>query len=562
MILDYNPALGCYYLRVDRADRGLVRSLIQEHGLDFSTSASTANEAVLLTREPYAAAAFSAHATPRARATMEDMLREIETSWAPDSETTYWCPPVLGDDGKPLRLWPFQRASVAYALRRTNTLVGDQPGLGKTPIAISVANEIQARHVLVICPANIRRQWERRIRQWSRQSYEQGRRCIVHSITNSRRGVAPVDDYPATWNIVSYDLARTAAIGTALARQRYDLVILDEAHYLKTIDSRRSRAIFGGGEKRLFPPILGNATRCLALTGTPLPNRPAEAYNIARHLCHDAIDWLSEEAFTERFNPCVMIEKERADGTPYRIRDERTGRHAELQNRLRANFMVRHLKREVMPQLHMPVFDLIQVEETGAVKQVLEAEKLLDFDPDSLDGADMAILGHVAEVRHQMGVAMAPQIADYVKMLLDGGEEKLVVFAWHVDVLNTLERGLRRYGSVRIDGSTSAAAKDHLVRQFVADPGIRVALGNIQAMGTGTDGLQEVCCHGLIAEPSWTPGENLQCFDRLDRGGQLGTVQGDIFVAPGSIAERVLASALRKLAVTDAVLDKRLETVW
>ena len=552
MRLDYNPATQAYILRIPRSDGELVQQLVREQGMNFSTSASDSQNAVLFTKEPYAAAAFADIATDRAKGAMGGMLDEINASFAP---TTSWRPSWSPPHEE---LWDFQCADLEYALRRTNCLVGDQPGLGKTPIAISYANEIGARHVLVVCPANIRRQWERKIGQWSRVCWDLGRRTILHSISSSRRGVAPTADYPATWNIVSYDLARTPAIGTALARQRYDLVILDEAHYLKTTDAGRTRAIFGGGENRRFDPIGAQASRIMALSGTPLPNRPREAYTLARALCFDSIDWLSEEGFKTRFNPSALIEGERADGTRYRYVDERTGRHAELQNRLRANFMTRHLKREVMTQLKLPIYDLIRVDETGAVKQALAAERLLDINPDDLAGADAAVLGHVAVVRHMMGVALAPQVADYVAMLVDGGEEKLVVFAWHVDVLDILETKLRQYGTVRIDGSTSPSKKDALITQFIKDPRITIALGNIQAMGTGTDGLQEVCFHGLIAEPSWVGGENLQCFDRLDRGGQREQVQGEIFVAPGSIAERILASALRKLVVTDAALDKRL----
>lgn len=219
--------------------------------------------------------------------------------------------------------------------------------------------------------------------------------------------------------------------------------------------------------------------------------------------------------------------------------------------------MTRHLKREVMPQLHMPVFDLIQVEETGPVKQALKAESLLDIDPENLEGADATILGHVAEVRRMMGVALAPQVADYVEMLLDGGEEKLVLFAWHVEVMNLLEQRLAKYGLIRIDGTTGATRKEQRVKKFIEDQSIQVALGNLLSMGTGTDGLQHVSCHALIAEPSWTPGENEQCFDRLDRGGQTRVVQGDIFVAPNSFAERILASALRKMSTTHKALDRR-----
>ncbi len=551
MELDFNSVTGAYILRVPSQHKDLIQLLMKEHGMDFSMSASTADTAVLFTREPYAAASFADVATPAAYDTLKGILHEINSSWAPDTSSKFWCPPDRA-------LWGFQGADVDYALRRKHTLIGDQPGLGKTPTAICIANEMGAKHVGVVCPANIRQQWERRIREWSRMSWEHGRHCIVHSITSGRRGVAPTADYPATWNIVSYDLARTIPIGSALARQEYDLLIFDEAHYLKTIDSKRTRALLGGGATRHFPPIASKAAHVLALTGTPLPNRPREAYTLARSLCWDSIDWASEDVFKQRFNPSKLIEGTRSDGSTFRYVDERSGRFGELQNRLRGNFMVRHLKREVMTQLQMPVFDVITMDETGPVKAALEAERLLDIDPEQFDGKDMAILGHVAVVRHQMGLALAPQIAEYIDMLIDGGEDKLVVFGWHIDVLDILEKAWAKHGVVRIDGRDSGVSKDRKVRRFIEDPSISICLGNTLAMGTGTDGLQDVAYHALICEPDWTPGTNIQAFDRLDRGGQSRKVQGDIFVAPNSIAERILSSALRKLRVTDAALDKRL----
>jgi SWI/SNF-related matrix-associated actin-dependent regulator of chromatin subfamily A-like protein 1 len=542
MILDYNNSTGAFFLRVQRGE-GDPQVLMKEYGLDLSVTATTASEAVLLTHEPYAAASFGPYATPYARAQLHGILTEIDKSWAPTSNANIKVP--IDQE-----LWPFQKASVAYALQRRNTLIADQPGLGKTPIAISFANEIGARRVLVICPANIRLQWARKIREWS--TMPSG--FLVYPIIASRYGVHP----NAEWTIVSYDLARTEAIGRALARGHYDLLILDEAHYVKTVDSKRTRAIFGGGDNRLFAPFSDRSDRILGLTGTPLPNRPREAYTLARGLDFDAIDWMSEDKFKARFNPSMIGQGVRDDGTEYRYVDERSGRHAELQNRLRANFMVRHLKREVMPQLKLPVYDLVQVEETGPVKQALRAEALLDIDPEMLEGADAEVLGHIAVVRRQMGVAIAPQVADYAEMLLDGGEDKIVIFAWHIEVLNIIERKLARYGVLRIDGSTSATAKLRRVDQFVKDPSFHFMVGNTLSLGTGTDGLQAVSSHALLAEPEWVPGNNEQAIDRLDRGGQTRTVQADLFVAPNSILERILASALRKRQTTHKALDLRM----
>lgn len=542
MILDYIDATKAFTLRVPRSEGIDVQALIREHGLDLSLPATTAQTAVLFTREPYCAAAFHEYATPHAHSRLDSILAEIKASWASDSKANVACPCDQ-------ELWGFQRADVAYALRRKSTLIGDQPGLGKTPVAICFANEIKAKRVLVVCPASIRLQWVKRIREWTTMLYP----YTIHPILSSRNGVHPA----ANWTVVSYDLARTEAIGKALAKYHYDLLILDEAHYLKEVTSGRTRALFGGGAVRHFEPLAERAERILALTGTPLPNRPREAYTLSRALCWDAIDWMSEDKFKERYNPSMKVEVvDPATGRKKFFIDERTGRHSELQNRMRGNFMVRHLKREVMTQLHMPVYDLIQVDETQAVKQALKAESLLDIDPEHLEGANAEVLGHVAVVRRQMGEAMAPQVAEYVEMLLDGGEEKLVLFAWHIEVLNILEARLKKYGTVRIDGSTSSAKKERLVEKFVTDPAIQIAMGNILSMGVGTDGLQKVSCHALIAEPDWTPGNNIQAFDRLDRGGQTRTVQGDIFVAPNSFAERVLASALRKNQVIHRALDR------
>src|SRR5579859_1300689 len=122
-----------------------------EHGLDFSASASRPGEAVLFTKQPYAAVAFYQYATERAQAQLIGLQGQIDASWAKESQGHIKVP----DDEE---LAPFQIAGVEYALQRQCTLFGDVPGLGKSPEAIAFCNEIGAKRVLVICPANIRLQ--------------------------------------------------------------------------------------------------------------------------------------------------------------------------------------------------------------------------------------------------------------------------------------------------------------------------------------------------------------------------------------------------------------------
>lgn len=537
MRLDYHDATRKFTLNVQRweADAGQI---MKEHGLDRSTVLSNDLEDVLFTPEPYAAVAFYEYATERAQAALAQLQAEIEGSWAKESGAHIDCPADL-------ELSPFQKAGVEYCLRRNNALIGDQPGLGKTMQAICLANEMKAKRVLILCPANIRLQWVKRIREWTTLRWP----FTVYPILHGKHGVHP----DAAYTVVSYDLARTPSIGRALAKGHYDLLVLDEAHYLKTIDSKRTRAVFGGGDAPEFEYLSARAAYTLALTGTPLPNRPREAYTLARGLCFDSIDWMSEDRFSMRFNPSEQ--RETAAGKLY-IKED-VGRSGELQARLRANFMVRRLKREVLPQLKLPALDIVHVDEDAHVKAALKAESMLDIDPENLEGVDATLLGQVSTVRRMMGIAIAPHAADYVDMLLQGGEDKVVVFAWHTQVLDILEKNLARYHPLRIDGSTSATRKQGIIEAF-KNPRHHLLLGNLLSMGTGTDGLQEVCQRGVAAECDWTPGNNEQAIDRLDRMGQEGSVLFDFLVARGSFSERVLGTSLRKKQQTHLALDRRM----
>jgi SWI/SNF-related matrix-associated actin-dependent regulator 1 of chromatin subfamily A len=539
VILDYVPQTDAFTLILPRSEGPLIRKLMEEHGLDFSKSGSTSAEALLFTHEPYAAVAFWDHATPAAHMQLRSLRNQIDTSWAKDTGFRFKCP--SGEEA-----WPFQNAGVEYALNRRNTLFGDVPGLGKTVQFIGYCNEIEAKRVLVVCPASIRLQWARMIRRWSTMPWPYN----VYTILKGRDGVHP----HAAWTVISYELARQAGIGEALSKLRWDVIGLDEAHYVKTVDAARTRAIFGGGEERHFAALASRAEAVHCLTGTPLPNRPREAYVLADGICPDAIGFMSEDAFRQRFNPAIRLYDDRHDRWYI---DERTGRHSELQARLRANFMVRREKAAVMTQLKIPEYDLIRLEEDGPIRAALKAERLLGIDPDHLPGPTDPIFGEISTIRKQMGVAMAPHAADYVEMLLLGGEEKIVVYGWHIEVLNIIQAKLRRYGVVRIDGSTSPTQKESRVNAFRTDPAVRVIMGNLMSLGTGTDGLQDVCGRAVLAEPDWVPGNNIQCVDRLDRGGQTRTVLADFLVVPGSLSEKILGKAITKLDTVDKVLDRR-----
>lgn len=529
-----------FILRVPSAQKKDIANLMAYRGLTFSTSASSRSEAVLWATNPYALADM-AEADNTALAPFK---REIELSRALDGKGTRKLPP-----GK--ELWDYQKATLDYLLARKGGIDGDQPGLGKTPTAIAYCNEREAQRILVICPASVRIQWSKRIEEWSTIP-----RVHVSVMLKVKDGIHPTAHY----QVLSYDAARNPAIIRAISKYKWDVMICDEAHKMKNIDALTTRAILGNSRGEYqhgdikVKAIAAHSREHLALTGTLLLNRPSECYNLFRFFDHEAIDFMSEDDFKERYNK--QADMKTIEGKRFKL--ESTSLELELQNRLRVHVLARHEKKDVLKFMKPPRYSIVTCEENGAVRGALDAEGMLGISIEEVQTTkDFEILGHIAEARRLMGIALAPQIIDYATDFLEGSDEKLCIFGWHLDVLTLFEEGLSRFGTVRIDGSKSPNARHSAVDRFINDDSIRVFIGNIQAAGTGLDGLQTVCSRCYLAEPDWVPAQNEQAVSRLDRIGQENLVSAEIFVAPGSISEKILVKALEKMNVIHRVLDAK-----
>ena len=517
-----------------------VETLAKDAGLTLSTTASRSRgHNVYFTPEPHAVLHLWNHADEKARAALQPLRTEWERSNMNEAPKGFSVPvPEFCE------LMPFQIAGVHYARDRSNCLIGDAPGLGKTIQAIALANLRGCKRVLVVCPANVRPQWARQIKIWATLP-----KVVVYPVFKSSDGVHPTANYVIT----SFEVARDGLWDT-LRSYNWDLLVIDEGHYLKTPDAARTRALFGASRQSKCRyagtgGISERAEQIVALTGTPLPNRPRECYTLANALDPSSVDWMNFNAFKDRFNPGG---RDMDSGATW----EYTARLPELNARLRCNFMVRRLKEDVLKDLPAKRYEIVPVEMTGKIAMALHAEKMLDFDEEEmLRRSGGKIDGAISTVRRQMGEAMAPAVLEHLLTLLDGGVEKLVVFAHHHSVLAVIQGGLERHGVLRVDGNTSAKGKHGAVEKFKFDPRLKVFLGQMQSIATGTDGLQDVATHCVLAEGSWVAADNEQAVDRLHRMGQKGSVLAQIMVAPGSISERILGRSIAKGRVVQRVLD-------
>ena len=549
-MLKFNESNNSFILFTNEVEKA------EAAGLTLSTTIrGPAGEKVYFTADhnkkpafnPYAVLEFYDDADDIARSHLENLIQDYRDSWADDSDIDFPCP-----DGK--EYLPFQRAGISYCLDRKHCIIGDEPGLGKTIQAIGVANALDAKRILVLCPASIRRNWRREIYDWSTIPDVK-----VHPVFKGTDGV------PATANYVicSYGLASiNMKIFNELVSGEWDLVITDEGHYLKTSDALRTRAVFGGGHNNTNPDLKFNpfykdwiaqkANKIVSLTGTPLPNRPREAYTQARGLDWGAIDYLSQDAFMFRFNPATEL----ANG--YNL--EEKGRLPELNARLRANLLVRRLKKDVLPQLPDKRYEMTYIDPDGAIEKVLAKEALVEFNPHEIFTTGFKLDGTpISTLRREMGEAMVPRVIDYMKYLLDIAEiPKVILYANHTSVIFALAEALEKYGVVLHRGGMSDKAKDASVQEFVHGKP-RVFLGQIKTMD-GVDGLQHVASDVVFAEPDWTPGVNEQCVDRAHRIHQHDNVVAHFLLVEGSFNEKVLNIVLDKTGDIHSSLDKRLVT--
>jgi len=131
-------------------------------------------------------------------------------------------------------------------------------------------------------------------------------------------------------------------------------------------------------------------------------------------------------------------------------------------------------------------------------------------------------------VRHATGVAKAPYVAEFVKLLLESGQQVLL-FGWHRDVYQIWAEKLADYKPCMYTGTESPTQKQKAKEAFMSGES-RVMLISLRA-GAGIDGLQDCCSTVVFGELDWSPGVHEQCVGRIHRDGQTEPVQAYFLIS-------------------------------
>ena len=466
----------------------------------------------------------------------------VEASRAADASIEIPAPPGLA-------YLSFQRAAIAYMADRAGVLLADEPGLGKTVEVLGVLNIRVIRRVLVICPASLRLNWAAEAGKWLVVPREIGIETMP-------------DDHGLSMTIGSYEWAvKNAAM---LTMADWDLMVCDEAHYLKSERSARTRATLGYWDGEDIAGIRASARRLFLLTGTPEPNRPVELWPLLHAL--DPAAWRNKLWYGKRYCGATYT----GYGWDFTGSNPRTT--AELQEKLRSTVMIRRLKRDVMPELPAKVRQVIELMPSGAAASAVEAEAQ---EAAATGAGDLltesgwrerisGVMGNgkayafteCATARHRVALASVAHVAGHVAMLRDSGQ-KVIVFAHHRDVQDHLADALGD-GVVVYRGGMDDGARDEVVRRFQEDGDVRVMIAALSnAVGYTATAADVV----VFAELDWVPGIMTQAEDRAHRIGATGSLLIQYVVMAGSIAARMGKVLVEKLQVTEGGLDHVAATV-
>ena len=325
-----------------------------------------------------------------------------------------------------LTLYPYQEEGVAWLTEsdRANQYLADEMGLGKTVQAIEAMKRLGVTRPLVICPASAVSNWRLEWRTWG---------------SAGRLG------------ITSY--GRLIRHYRKIRKGGWDLVILDEAHYVKTPSAKRARHAL---------TIASEAPMAWLLSGTPIPNHTGELWAPIKYLWREFPARFGITTSAQWLDAFAKTRPTRYGAQPYAVKN------AHLLKPFLNDIMLRRKWQEVgldLPPLrvdtqflpHDSAFAdrLAEMVAGVGIDYVMEAQS---DDP------------HVSRLRHFLGMYKAEKVATIlVQEIRDQQYDKIVVLAHHHDTLDMLalrfsEAGINHVG---FRGSASSTQRQRAIDQFL-----------------------------------------------------------------------------------------------
>jgi len=482
----------------------------------------------------------------------------------------------------PTELYPYQKEGVRLIEKHDGrVLLADEQGLGKTIQVLRwIKSHPEIRPIVIVCPASVKYVWEDQAKEHC------GLRVTVCS------GQKPPRSFKLHERdifIVNYDILFAWAV--PLRKLHPKLVVFDEVHKLKSRSAHRTRAArmlcapvrkvsledlslvgqmqrtlheddnvaFDDGDDKIegyissiqesTATIKTQIPHLMGLSGTPLTNRPEELWSTLNLIWPQVFPAFTPFAW-EFCDP---------EMTPYGWKYGGASNLVKLHRMLTRLGMIRRRKKDVLKDLPSKQRFVVPLE----IDNRKEYDEALSDFINWLSRKDAAKAEKASKAEKMTQMAYLKRLAakgklkvvrDWIDSFLEESEDKLVVGCWHHDMIDALH-GAYPKSSVTFTGKTPANMRRQAIRQFRDNNKLRIIFGNIQAIGTGVDGLQSVSHTSAVVELPWDPGTLSQFDDRIHRIGQLKGVSIYYLVARDTIEERLCRIIQEKQDVLTRTLD-------
>lgn len=444
------------------------------------------------------AAAHSALAIGEAKRRIDAWLKMRHDAIAPSVASTsdIEIPAPAG-----LSYRPYQKAGVAFMRARRNSLNADVPRLGKTIQSMGVINTYgHCLKVLVVGPANAKSNWAREADRW-----------LVHKGTI---GYAEGNNCPTT-DFLSINYEILGRHIRYLESVVWDVVIFDEAHYIKNPKSQRGKMCYGF--KKEFKGLCGRL-HTFWTTGTPIWRAPIDMWPMIERADPNG---LGDKWFTFVMRYCAA----KNNGFGYDVSG--SSNMEELQFKMRKSFMIRREKKDVMKEI-IPARETVLLPKDGLSKMIHKEKTLVQKNLETIftllgeqeqAKADEILAafnelaastnGPIAAVRRELALAKCPMVCDFLDELLLA-EKKVVVWVYHRDMGIGIKE--RFPNASMVIGGLTTKQRDEQIARFQDDPDVELFIGNMDAAGSAIS--LSAADVDVFAELDYVPSKIDQCEER------------------------------------------------
>lgn len=414
----------------------------------------------------------------------------------------------------PSFLKDYQIADLNRMLCMDNVFNINKPGYGKTLETILWIKLVLKKDfkVLILCPKSVISTWEDQLNKYWSGYLDCG-----------------------IWWITNYEQMRNEETLYRAKQFVWDLIVLDESHKIKSMKSKINDAVF---------QLYSNHRHCL--TGTPIKNRPQD---LAAQL--KFLDPYSISNYTDfQFAFCNMIRDNwgwKAQGLT------KNKKMIENLQRLLDMYCVGGAEHDVCTE---PEYIKVRLKMDPKVKKLYDktvgeydAEtKERYIDTEGLLDAGVKVSSAIEAVIRRQQLASNPGLFDdqlknvkfeWIVDWLEGTDEKVVIFSKYAKTIDALEKFLKakKFKVSTIKKEQSPAMRKDVTNTWKTTN--QVLLGTFGVMGTGVDGLQEVCRYVIFVDREWTASDNEQAEKRIYRTGQTRKPIFYIMQCIGSIDVRI-----------------------